>query len=155
LAKEHNRSSLIEALQARSCFATTGERMIVGLDIAGFGMGCEIDTKTRPGLEFNRHISGYAIGTKPLVEASLMRNGKLFRSLEIKKDRAEFAIDDTDLIGDIALDSGSDKPPFVYYYLRVVQADGHVAWSSPIWIDVTAKSSAPLVTKKLKKKTAE
>jgi len=155
LAKEHNRASIIEALQARSCFATTGERMIVGLEIAGLGMGSELDTKPKPGLEFNRHIIGYAIGTKPLVEASLFRNGKLFRALEIKGDRAEFAIDDMDLIGEIALQPNAEKPPFVYYYLRVVQADGHVAWSSPIWIDVTTKSSGPLQTKKLKKKTAD
>jgi hypothetical protein len=155
LAKEHNRASLIEALQARSCFATTGERMVVGLQIAGFGMGAEIDTKARPGLEFNRHIVGFAIGTGPLAEVSLIRNGKLFRNLEIKGDRAEFAIDDMDLISEITLDGGPEKPPFVYYYLRVTQADGHIAWSSPIWIDVTTKSSGPLVTKKLRKKTME
>ena len=23
-----------------------------------------------------------------------------------------------------------------YYYLRVIQRDGHMAWSSPIWVDV-------------------
>ncbi|HEY4255333.1 MAG TPA: DUF3604 domain-containing protein [Chlamydiales bacterium] len=155
LAKEHNRASLIEALQARSCFATTGERMVLGLQIAGFGMGAEIDTKTRPGLEFNRHVTGFAIGTEPLTEVSLMRNGKLFKSIEIHGDRSEFAIDDMDLISEIALDAGTEKPPFVYYYLRVTQKDGHIAWSSPIWIDVTTKSSGPLVTKKLRKKTME
>lgn len=137
LSKEHNRNSLFEALQARSCYATTGEKIILGLHIAGFGMGSEIDTKTRPGLEFNRHITGYAIGTSPLVEACLIRNGKVYRSFDVKDEKLEFTLDDTDLLSSIALEASSEKPPFAYYYLRVRQQDGHVAWSSPIWVDLS------------------
>ncbi|HSX27026.1 MAG TPA: DUF3604 domain-containing protein [Chlamydiales bacterium] len=155
LAKEHNRTSLFEALQARSCYATTGERMIVGLHIAGFTMGSEIDTKSRPGLEFNRHITGYAIGTQPLSEAVLIRNGKIFKSFPVKEERFEFEFDDTDLLGQVALNPKEDRPPFAYYYLRVTQTDGHIAWSSPIWVDLTSQS-APITTgKKNKKKTSD
>ncbi|MBS0625329.1 MAG: DUF3604 domain-containing protein [Verrucomicrobia bacterium] len=141
LSKEHNRASLIEALHARSCYATTGEKIIVGLHIAGFGMGMEIDTKSRPGLEFNRHITGYAIGTCPLTEISLIRNGKVFRTIQANDERTEFAIDDTDLLSSVALEPNAEKNPFVYYYLRVVQKDGHIAWSSPIWVDLTSRSA--------------
>ena len=151
LAKEHSRASLFEALQARSCYATTGERMILGLHIAGFSMGSELDTKTRPGLEFNRHITGYCIGTQPLSEAILIRNGKTFRSLDIKDDTVQFEIDDTDLFEEIALEPKAERPPFIYYYLRVVQQDGHIAWSSPIWIDLTSRT-APIATGKKNKK---
>jgi hypothetical protein len=155
LAKEQSRASLFEALQARSCFATTGERMIIGLHIAGYGMGTEIETKARPGLEFNRHITGYCIGTQAITEALLIRNGKVFRKLEAKGDTVEFEIDDSDLLGQIALEPKADRPPFVYYYLRVVQADGHIAWSSPIWVDLTSRSAPLLVAKKTKKKIKE
>lgn len=153
LSKEQNRASLIEALNHRSCYATTGERIILGLQIAGFGMGSEIDTKSRPGLEFNRHITGYAIGTQPLTEVVLFRNGKEFKRLETKDDQIEFAIDDTDLLSQIVLEPHAERPPFVYYYLRVIQKDGSIAWSSPIWVDLNARS-APLTsgTKKTKKK---
>ncbi len=155
LSKEHSRASLFEALQARSCYATTGERIIVGLHIAGFGMGTEIDTKNRPGLEFNRHITGYAIGTQPLAEAALIRNGKVFRKLDPKEDRLEFELDDMDLLGSIALEPKEDRPPFVYYYLRVTQQDGHIAWSSPIWVDLTSRSAPISAGKKNKKKVKE
>lgn len=155
LAKEHNRSSLIEALQARSCYATTGERMIVGLHIAGFTMGSELDTKVRPGLEFNRHITGYCIGTSPIVKAELIRNGKAFRKLEIKDGMIEFEVDDMDPLSQIALEPKEDRPPFVYYYLRAEQADGHIAWSSPIWVDLSAKGAAPVGVKKMKKRSKE
>jgi hypothetical protein len=150
LAKEHNRASLIEALNARSCYATTGERIILGLQIAGFGMGGQVDTKTRPGLEYNRHVVGYAIGTRPIVEAVLIRNGKVFHTFDTKEEKLEFALDDTDRLGQVAIDLGSDKPPFVYYYLRVTQDDGHIAWSSPIWVDLTSRMApaAPAVAAK-------
>jgi hypothetical protein len=154
LAKEHNRASLMEALQSRSCYATTGERIILGLHIAGLSMGSELDTKSRPGLEFNRYITGYAIGTQPIVEAVLIRNGKVFRTLDAKGEKVEFEIDDTDLLGTIAIEAKGDRPPFVYYYLRVTQADGHIAWSSPIWIEQTTKASANGL-KKVKKKSKD
>ena len=152
LSKEHSRASLFEALQARSCYATTGERIILGLQIAGFGMGAEIDTKTRPGLEFNRHITGYAIGTQPIVEAILFRNGAVFHKFSTKDGQLEFELDDSEMLSQIALEPKKDKPPFVFYYLRVVQADGHIAWSSPIWVDLTSRSAPISTAKKTKKK---
>jgi hypothetical protein len=155
LAKEQSRASLFEALQARSCYATTGERMIVGLHIAGHGMGSELDTKLRPGLEYNRHITGYCIGTQPISEALLIRNGKPFRTIEVKEGVVQFEIDDTEMLDQIALEPKEDRPPFVYYYLRVIQQDGHVAWTSPIWVDLTSRI-APITTgKKNKKKVKE
>ncbi len=155
LAKEHSRSSLIDALQARSCYATTGERIILGLYIAGFGMGTEVDTKTRPGLEFNRHVTGYAIGTQPLSEVVLIRNGKEIKKFALKEDKLEFEFDDTDLLGQVALEPKEDRAPFAYYYLRVTQRDGHIAWSSPIWIDLTSRSAPITSGKKNKKKVKE
>lgn len=154
LAKEHNRASIIEALQAKSCYATTGERIIIGLQIAGQGMGSELETKTKPGLEFNRHITGYAIGTSPIEEAVLIRNGKVLRSFPIKEGKCEIEFDDMDPLSQIAIEPKPDRPPFVYYYLKIKQEDGHIAWSSPIWVDMNARSS-PINNggKKLKKKS--
>jgi hypothetical protein len=153
LAKEHNRSSLVEALQARSCYATTGERIVLGFSIAGFGMGSEVDTKSRPGVEFNRHIVAYAIGTAPLAEIALIRNGKVFRTFESRGDQWEIALDDMDSLGSIVLER-EGATPFAYYYLRVRQTDGHMAWSSPIWIDMNAQSAPINSIKKLKKKSS-
>lgn len=151
LAKEHNRTSIMEALQARSCYASTGERIILGFQIAGFGMGAEVDTKTRPGLEFNRYITGYCVGTQPLVDVAIIRNGKVWKQLPTEKDRIEIEVDDSDDLASITLDAKGDGSPFIYYYLRVTQADGHMAWSSPIWIDHNTKAS-PAAPKKAKKK---
>ena len=142
LAKEHTRASLLEALSNRFCYATTGEKIILGLNIANFPMGSEIDTQGRPGLEFNRHITGYVVGTQPIVDAVIIRNGKIWKNLEIKGEQIEFAIDDSELLSEIALEpKNEDQSSFVYYYLRVKQSDGNIAWSSPIWVSQNLKES--------------
>jgi len=48
------------------------------------------------------------------------------------------------------LTTGKEESPFAYYYLRVLQKDGHMAWSSPIWVDMEDAPPAP--AKKSKKK---
>lgn len=135
IATEQSRSSLAEALYNRSCFATTGERMIVGLEIAGAQMGKELSTADKPGLMVNRHISGFAAGTIDLRTVELIRNGKVIKTFECKGYSLEFTYDDMTPIDKIVIDAKDKKPPFVYYYLRAIQEDGHMVWSSPIWID--------------------
>ena len=136
LAKEHTRASLIEALYKRSCYATTGEKIILGFNIANHHMGSELSAKARPGLEYNRHITGYAIGIKPIAEAVIVRNGENWKELPISDGEIEFEVDDMELLSQISFDPKKDDLPlFSYYYLRVVQEDGHIAWSSPIWVE--------------------
>jgi len=150
LAKEHNRTSMLEALNNHSCYATTGEKIILSLNIANFPMGSEIETKARPGLEYNRHITGFAIGTQPITQAVLIRNGKVWKKLEIKNGAAEFEIDDSEPLEQVAIaPSKEGQVPFAYYYLRALQADGHMAWSSPIWILQNVKNEG---NKKSRKK---
>lgn len=144
LAKEHSRAALIEALQARSCYATTGPRMILGLSIASHGMGSILETKSRPGLQFHRHLVGHVVGTTPLKEVLLIRNGEPLHSFPlVKQEKLEFTFDDPESLYDIALTPSPDEErvPFIYYYLRIEQSDGHVAWTSPIWIDWNAQTT--------------
>ena len=148
LAKDQTRTALMDALYRRSCYATTGKRIIVGLDIAGFPMGSEISTEDKPGLAFNRHITGYVIGTDSVTEIQILRNGVIFHTFEPDEYHFEFEIDDTDPLEDIVMKATEGNPPSVFYYLRAIQKDGHMAWSSPIWVDLGAGFS----NKKPKKK---
>ena len=36
---------------------------------------------------------------------------------------------------------------FAFYYLRVTQADGHMAWSSPIWVDCVPRPPKKAIVK--------
>lgn len=135
LAKELSRASLAEALQNRSCYATTGERIIIGFFLAGEPMGSELSTVEKHGLLYNRHISGYVAGTCPITKVELVRNGDVIATFNSDVYHLEFTYDDSDSFEKIAIDAKDKKPPFIYYYLRVILENGHMGWSSPIWVD--------------------
>lgn len=143
IAPAHTRDALIEALYQRSCYATTGERIIVGLYLAGIPMGKEISTADKPGLAVNRHLSGYVAGTTRLQKVEIIRNGKVIKTFEPNNYFLEFTYDDLTPLEKTVIPTKDKKPPFVYYYLRVTQDDGHMAWSSPIWVDYIPLSSLP------------
>jgi hypothetical protein len=143
LAAEHTRESLAAALQARSCYATTGQRIIIGFHIAGAPMGSELNTKVKPGLAINRHITGYVAGTTTIKEIALVRNGEVIKTFPTKSYFIDFAHDDMEHLSKAVLPGGEGKAHFVFYYLRVMQADGHIAWSSPIWVDYPEFQGAP------------
>lgn len=151
LSIEQTRESLFHALFQRSCYATTGERIVVGFFIAGAAMGAELSTKNKPGLHFNRHITGFVAGTAPIKEILIIRNGKPFHLIEPKNSYHEFAIDDSEQLSKILFPQVGEKPPFVYYYIRVIQEDGHIAWGSPIWIDQIEATLLPPAGKRIKK----
>ncbi len=135
LAIEQTKEALYQALVNRSCYATTGEKIVLGFTIAGASMGAELDAKIKPGLQINRYIVGYAAGTAPLKEVVILRNGTPLKTYHPKEYHFEFILDDSEPLIKSLLASPDDRPPFLFYYLRVTQQDGHIAWSSPIWID--------------------
>lgn len=152
IAPEHNRNAIGEAIYQRSCYATTGERIIVGLYLAGKGMGSELSTVDKPGLMINRHLSGYVAGTSDIVKLEIIRNGKVIHEIEPNSGYSlEFAFDDMVPLDKVVINAKDKKPPFVYYYIRVTQEDGHMAWCSPIWVDyVPVKLARPVSKKPLK-----
>lgn len=152
LAIEQTREALLQALVNRCCYATTGQRMILGLTIAGAKMGSELSTKLKPGLVLNRHIVGYAAGTAPLKEVTLIRNGTPLKTFQPKEYHFDFTYDDMENLAKAVLASPDDRPPFVFYYLRVVQQDGHIGWTSPIWVDYPDMAAPPKRTATASKK---
>lgn len=146
VADEHTRERLFQAIHDRSCYATTGERMIVGLYVTGSPMGTELSTAQKPGLAVNRHISGHVAGTADLSAVELIRNGNVLKSFDCDGYHLDFVYDDMEPLDKVALAPPTKKEmPFVYYYLRAIQEDGHTAWSSPIWVDL---APAPVKKKK-------
>lgn len=152
LAIEQTREALLQALVNRTCYATTGERMILGMTIAGAKIGGELNTKTKPGLVLNRHVIGYAAGTAPLKEVVLIRNGTPLKTFHPNNYHFDFAFDDSENLSKAVLPSPDERPPFVFYYLRVVQEDGHIGWTSPIWIDYPDMTAPPKKATSSKKK---
>lgn len=154
LAIEQSRDTLLHALFNRACYATTGERIVMGFQIAGAQIGSELNTKNKPGLVINRHLTGYVAGTAKLKEIAIIRNGAVLHTFYPKEYHFEFAHDDMQHLSKAILPSADERPPFAYYYIRATQEDGHIAWSSPIWIDYPEAQDVPAPTPAVKKKPA-
>ena len=119
-------------------------------------MGSELNNYTKPGLVYNRYISGYVIGTGKIKTIQIIRNGKIYETIHPNKDKVDFEFDDMESLDKIVLSSPDSRPPFTFYYLRVIQEDGHMAWSSPIWIDyLDEKAIAKLQLEKAAKKKSK
>ena len=138
---EQSRSAIFESIYNRSCYATTGKRIIITFDIAGTTMGGEIDTQELPGLAVNRHISLSVAGTDKLQKVEIIRCGKVIETVKPDDYWVELTYDDMTALDKACIDNKDKKPPFAYYYIRVTQEDGHMAWSSPIWIDLIQSKS--------------
>lgn len=138
IGKVHSRSGIFDALYQRSCYATTGKKILLGFDIAGTEMGQEISLNQKPGLAVNRHINLFVGGTAPIDYIEIIRNGKVLTKFELKKENKQvfhLEYDDLEDLLKLFIKSDRFKSEFVYYYVRVKQVDDHMAWSSPIWID--------------------
>ncbi len=147
VSKEHTRQTLFDALYNRSCYATTGKQIIVGLSIAGVPMGGQTSTAEKPGLSVNRHIAGFVAGTCGLHTIEIIRNGEVIHTIEPSGYHHTFTFDDLVPLSSIAIKPKDKNLPFAFYYLRIMQEDGHMAWSSPIWVD----DSPPEAVKQLRK----
>lgn len=152
ITSAQSRDGLIQALRDRSCYATTGARIIVNLEIAGLPMGCILSTKAKPGLVFNRYIKGYVIGTTKIKKVEILRNGTVVKTFTPNEDKLEFEFDESDPLEDHVLKSTVDGCLFVYYYMRAIQEDNHVAWTSPIWIELYQQTDTPPVVALKEKK---
>lgn len=141
LTDEHTRESVFQALYNRSCYATTGARILMGFNISGYRMGQEASTGDKPGLVINRHISGFVAGTNPVKAIEIVRNGDVIHTIEPGVNNYDFTFDDLVDLKNVMI-KPKEGHPFVFYYIRVIQEDDHMAWSSPIWIDYVEKEKA-------------
>ncbi len=122
LSDKLDRQSLFDAIYERRCYATSGVPIVLDFRINGAIMGSEIVTSDKPLLTVNVE------GTDALRSVEIIRSGHVFGGMQMQPGEGiatiQFEMEDTMLIpGEGA-----------YYYLRVLQEDGNMAWSSPIWV---------------------
>jgi len=119
--KELTRESVFAALRNRSCYGTTGARMIVQFDVNGHPMGSQVRLED-PGQPCRIHAR--IVGSDRIDHIEIVKNNRdVHRVVPARSDEVELEWIDPDP----CLNS--------WYYLRVTQADGHRAWTSPVWVD--------------------
>ncbi len=129
-ADELTRESIFDALWVRFCYGTTGARIILWYTLNGAPMGRELtgeDHRTR------RRIHIYAIGTAPISRIVIIRNGAEVYIHPGSGIEEQIDFEDAVPFESVSLTDYEGKP-FIYYYVRVEQSDGEIAWSSPVWV---------------------
>jgi hypothetical protein len=117
LAEKHDRESILDGMKKRHTYGATDD-IICDVKSGKHLMGDEFTTDAAPVLQV--HI----IGTKDLAKVEVLRDSKVVASLDCKgKECKEEWKDPTPLAGKH------------YYYVRVQQKDGELAWTSPMWIE--------------------
>lgn len=136
-AEELTAESILDALKNRRCFATNGSQFFVDARANDALMG-EVITSQDGTVNLKLH----AIGTRPIVSAVLIHNGKeikTFKGTGTKEFSTEHQLSD--------LPAGRH-----WFYWRIVQskdapvlpgnlmaAHGHLAWSTPHFVSVNLK----------------
>ena len=119
-ADELTRESVYEALHARRTFGTTGAALTVWLTVEGVAQGGELEHAT-DGVSLHAEVTG----TADDLTLTVVSDGEDLSVHEFRGRRAQL--------------DWTDRRPLAagtrYYYLRVRQGDGHLAWSSPVWVE--------------------
>ncbi|MFW6163180.1 MAG: CehA/McbA family metallohydrolase [Planctomycetota bacterium] len=118
-APELTREALLDALRARRCYGTTAARIFLDVRVNGHLMGEEIEVpKGKP-----ITVTAKAVGANDVDRIELCRSNQFIYTRPGQGREAAFTF--------------TDRKPLAgksYYYVRVQQTDGELAWSSPVWV---------------------
>jgi hypothetical protein len=117
----NDRESILDAIRKRHTYGAT-DNLVVEFWANGHFMGDEFTTDERPSLILK------AKGTSPIARVDLVRNNTYIYNAA--RDSAEIEIRYTDM---------QPEPGLNYYYFRLQQDDGQIAWASPIWLNYSKK----------------
>jgi hypothetical protein len=117
LTDDASRQGLIDAFKKRHSYAAT-DNILLDVRSGEHRMGDAFTTARRPTLEVTIQ------GTAPVARVHVIRDNKYVYSAEPKKREVKLRYTDMD----------AKKGKTSYYYVRVEQADGNLAWASPMWI---------------------
>ncbi len=117
LAERHDREAILEALKKRHCYAATDD-IIADVRSGDHVMGDEFRSAEKPALQIT------VVGTKVLAQIDILKDSEVVQT--IRPGEQEYK------------GMWADPNPQAgvhYYYVRAQQADGELAWTSPLWIN--------------------
>jgi hypothetical protein len=130
-APELTRSAVFDALRRRRTYGTTGVRIILDFTLNNCPMGSQYAWSGDIPIELRIK----AVGTDLIKTVTIVRNNVDLKTFEPRDDVVEISYEDKqDLIPEAFKDDQGQL--LVYYYIRITQYDGEMAWSSPIWVNL-------------------
>ena len=118
-APELTREALLDALRARRCYGTTAARIFLDARVNGRLMGEEITVPTGEPIV----VTARVVGANDLEAVEVCRNNVFIYTRPAAGRQAQFTFRDLKPLAGRS-----------YYYVRVKQKDGELAWSSPVWV---------------------
>ncbi len=121
LSEENTRDAVLEALRQRRCYATSGPRILLRTALDGHRMGSTI---AAPSGDEPAFLYVHVTGTAPINAVQVIRSGAIAQTIDCE--------------GAWQYSVGLDLPELSageYVYVRVVQADRGLAWSSPFFVE--------------------
>ena len=121
LAERQTRDGLLDAMKRRHAYAAT-DNIILDFQARAGGafylMGDAFVSAEAPSLRL------HAIGTGAIKRVDLIRDRKFVYTSSPRVKETNFEFSDRDF-----------TPGKHWYYVRLLQEDGQMAWSSPIWVE--------------------
>jgi hypothetical protein len=119
IAEEFSRKGLVEAMRQRHSYAATDN---IVLDFRLHGRSIQGDEVRTPQPRFDVVV----LGTGPLDRVELLKNGAMVHTERPEGAEIRFHWEEP-------APNGGARAVY-YYYVRVLQKDGQMAWASPIWV---------------------
>lgn len=117
-AKRHNREEIFKGLSSRKTIASTHPRIAIDYSVNGYKIG-EVISGEKTEL---KTIRIKAVAPKDIKHIEVVKNGQVLIKEVVNKQWIDIELEDSK-----ALEQDT------YYYVRLTQIDGHIAWASPIW----------------------
>lgn len=120
--KEISQRGIVEAMKHRRCFATTGDKIFVHMTING-AWADEEATIIENAPEIQYEIES----VDRLKSIEILRNSKVIKRITPSaglSQKGSFTDHQTEMNSGV-----------LYYYVRAIQENDHIGWSSPVWVN--------------------
>ena len=130
-APELTRESIYQGLYDRRCYATMGNRTILKFWVNDIFMGGEYVIKANDKNFTDPIIKVNVAGDREIKSVAIIRNNEMIFNKSIHKDNVDLEFTDQIDINEIIQSNSINS---IFYYARVTEVDGRMAWSSPVWL---------------------
>jgi hypothetical protein len=117
IAEEASREAIFDAFKRRHCYGAT-DNIVLDVRSGDHLMGDEFTADGPVRLDVLAH------GTRPIARVDIIKDFVYVYSTEPNRPRVQFRWQDEE----------TRPPGLSWYYVRVVQDNGEIAWGSPFWV---------------------